>query len=336
MIPDRLAYQKLLKEALLLEIDRNQEHFKGRDILSIYFGGGTPSLFTSIDEILRQLPAASEITIEANPEDASLERFAYFRSLGINRLSLGIQSLDARSLESLERIHSANKAREAIFLAKEAGFDNVSIDLMIDLPNQTEKSLQHTLAQLPGLPITHLSLYNLTVEPHTPFYKRKVQTPPPELSLKLLELAIESVENIGLKRYEISAFAKPGFESRHNLGYWTGREFLGLGPSACSYLHQERFQNIANLHRYARALKSNVSPVDFRERLPYPKNVNELLAIRLRLVEGVSLEEFECPEETLQVLERLRSLGLIEKKNKQMILTKRGKLFYDTVASEII
>lgn len=336
VIPNRLAHHELLGEALALEWQQQLPLLKDKTVVSIYFGGGTPSLYGGIEEILNKIPRSPdcEITIEANPEESSLELFRHFRAIGINRLSLGVQSLDDRSLQTLERVHSAEKARQAIHNAEAAGFKNVSIDLMYDLPGQTEESWRYTLDQLQDLPIHHLSLYNLTIEPHTSFHKRKVQTPGGELSLRFLMAALEKLEEIGLKRYEISAFAVPSHESRHNLGYWTGRPFLGFGPSAFSYWEGERFQNIANINRYARQLRLGQSPIDFREQLPYPANVKELLAVRLRLKEGVKL--FEFPEETRIAIEKLKTCNLIKQTGTQLQLTDRGMLFYDTVAAELI
>jgi oxygen-independent coproporphyrinogen-3 oxidase len=149
-------------------------------------------------------------------------------------------------------------------------------------------------------------------------------------------MAIQKLEGLGLKRYEISAFAKPGFESRHNLGYWTGRPFLGLGPSAFSHFDGARYRNIANLHRYTKALKENRSPVDFEETLPYPANVNELLAVALRLKEGVDLSSLKVPEETLQNIEKLKEMSLLKQEAQRLIITEKGMLFYDTLAAEII
>ncbi len=338
VIPNRLPFHEILREGLSLEWQQQLPLLQNQTITSIYLGGGTPSLYTHIDAILEKIPRAPdcEITIEANPEESTRELFTKLRGLGINRLSLGVQSLDDRSLQTLERIHSAEKARQAIHLATQAGFQNISIDLMYDLPGQTAESWRYTLDQLPDLPIHHLSLYNLTIEPHTAFHKRRLTTPGGELSLRFLTTALEKLEAIGLHRYEISAFAKPGHTSRHNLGYWTGRPFLGFGPSAFSYWEGERFRNIANIHRYARLLKENQSPVDFRERLPYPASVKELLAVRLRLKEGADLSLFSLPPETHIAMEALKRQGLLQQQGSQLQLTDRGRLFYDTVATEII
>jgi oxygen-independent coproporphyrinogen-3 oxidase len=336
VIPNRASDHLILSEALQLEWEQQLPLLQDKEIVSIYFGGGTPSLFSGVGEVLARIPRSPdcEITIEANPEESTLALFTRLRSLGINRLSLGVQSLDDRSLQTLERIHTAAKAKEAIHMAEQAGFTNVTIDLMYDLPGQTEESWRYTLDQLTDLPIHHLSLYNLTIEPHTAFHKRKVQTPPGELSFRLLTTALEKLEQLGLHRYEISAFAKPGYESRHNLGYWTGRPFLGFGPSAFSFWEGERFRNIANLHKYARALKTGQSPVDFRERLPYPANLKEQLAIHLRVKHGVEAKEW--PPETLLAIERLKGQGFLKVEEERLKLTERGMLFYDTVATDLI
>jgi len=340
VIPNRLPYHhQLLSESIALEWERQWPLLQGKPITSIYFGGGTPTLFEGIGKILEKIPHRTpdcEITIEANPEESTPELFNRLRSIGINRLSLGIQSLDNRSLQTLGRIHSAEKGRQAILDAEKAGFQNISIDLMYDLPDQTEESWRYTLDQLHHLPIHHLSLYNLTIEPHTSFHKQNVQPLSGKRSLRLLTAALETLAALGLHRYEISAFALPGHESRHNTGYWTGRPFLGFGPSACSFWEGERFRNIAHLHRYAKLLKAHESPIDFRERLLYPAQVKERLAIQLRLKEGADLTSFDLPLETRSAIEKLKALGLLQQEGAQLQLTERGMLFYDTVATELM
>lgn len=327
-------------EGLRLEWQRESPKLQGKQVVSVYFGGGTPSLLSPaylaeiLDWVHPHLSPDSEITIEANPEESGQRLFEEFLDLGINRLSLGVQSLDDSSLQEIERIHSAERAERAIREAELAGFKNISIDLMFDLPGQTEASWARTLAKLPGLPITHLSLYNLTIEPHTPFFKRKEaiekRQPQGEASLRLLEAALDAFEEMGLKRYEISAFAKDGLISKHNTGYWTGRPFLGFGPSAFSYWEGKRYSNISNLQKY----RKGGNTVDFSEELPYPDNVHERFAVRLRLLEGASKEEL--PKETLAKLKTLAKEGYLEEEKERWKLTDRGRLFYDTVAAEII
>ncbi len=276
--------------------------------LTIYFGGGTPSLLSpeELGTLLKLFPVAegAEITIEANPETTDLAKLKAFRALGINRISIGVQSFDDKLLKTLTRTHDAKKAIETVYNAQEAGFDNISIDLMYDLPGQTLESWKHTLKVANSLPITHLSLYNLTIEPGTAFFRKKLDLPEEGLSLQLLE---EAVQTIRLPRYEISAFGRP---SLHNIGYWTNRPFLGLGPSAFSFIDGRRFSD------------------RFTEQLPPEKAEREAFALHLRLLEGAPIPDFS--------VESLLERGLIEKKGNRMALTKRGLLLYDYVASEIV
>lgn len=337
VVPNKPLFHQVLTEGLKLEWETIQSHIAGKEITSVYFGGGTPALFPQgIAEILSRLklPSDCEITVEANPEECTMALLQALRSMGVNRLSLGVQSLDDRALQSIERIHSASKAKEAICMAKQAGFSNVSIDLMYDLPDQTLASFAYTLEQVAKLDIDHLSLYNLTIEPHTAFYKRPPKQPEAETSLQLLEMAVAKLEAMGLTRYEISAFAKKGKQSRHNLGYWTGRPFLGLGPSAFSYWEGERFRNVANLQRYTALLREGKSPIDFREKLPFPQSTNERFAVRLRLLEGA--EATELSDTTLSAIEKLTQQGLLQKEGPRIQLTPRGLLLYDTIATELI
>lgn len=332
-------------EGLRSEWMLKKEQLQGTSIPSIYFGGGTPSLlslhffeeiFSWFQDLL--LTEHCEITIEANPEELSLSLLKKLKALGANRLSIGVQSLDDSSLEILGRAHSAEKAKRALFDAQKAGFENVSIDLMLDLPHQTKASWQRTLNALPSLPITHLSLYNLTIEPNTAFHKKKEvlqkSIPKDDDSLELLEMALASLDMMGLCRYEISAFAKRGYQSKHNLGYWTYRPFLGFGPSAFSYWNATRFSNVKHLLRYRDRLKNQKSAIDFEETLPYLDHLHERLVIGLRLVEGVFVDHL--PDQTKKTLFNLQEQGFVIYDGSHWKLTKTGFLFYDTVATELI
>lgn len=358
VIPDKEPFKQQLIKGLSVEWERSLPLLQGKTISTIYFGGGTPALFgaEAIGEILSwirhsvsmadmSLSADAEITLEANPENITRDLMEAYRLVGINRISIGIQTLDDELLKVLQRIHGSKKALDAVFLTAEAGISNISVDLMYDLPGQTEKSWKNTLEGIVRLPISHLSLYNLTIEPHTLFFKNKEilakKIPNEEESLKMYEMAVEELESHGLARYEISAFAKPGYYSRHNVGYWTGRSFLGLGPSAFSYWEGKRFRNVANLSRYTKSLCAGDSPVDFEEELSPFSHVREMLAIQLRLLSGVDLNFFQkihgtFDDETKQTLVKLETEGLLERINNQIQLTKKGILFYDTVAVELI
>ena len=333
VIPDQERFQTLYMRALKKEWELRLPVLpREGELVSIYFGGGTPSLLGPgrIETILSWINPSEqvEVTLEANPE-ANVFAFP-----GINRMSLGVQSFDDRLLTTLTRTHHSGKAEEAVYAILKSGIKNISIDLMYDLPGQTLESWEKTVERAAALPITHLSLYNLTIEPHTSFYKNRrkllAQTPSSEISLQMLQMASQKLASAGLKRYEISAFSKQGFHSRHNTGYWEGRSFLGFGPSAFSYWEGARFQNCANLNRYAKILKENRLPVDFYEKLPPTEALKEKLAIRLRLLEGVEA----WPRELKKIYTELCAERFLDPYN--LSLSERGILFHDSVAEIIV
>lgn len=348
VVPNRKEHQDALFKAFAIEWKSKISQIEGKEIVSLYFGGGTPTLFGAekigrlIENIRRDASLASdcEITIETNPEDVTFTLMNSLKNAGINRVSIGVQSFDDQLLFYLQRTHESKKAIEAIETTSSSGLENITIDLMYDLPHQTLSSFQKTLDHLDHLPITHLSLYNLTIESHTLFYKKQKSLlpllPSGDESCQMLQSATTHLENMGLKRYEISAFSKPGFESRHNTGYWTARPFLGLGPSAFSYFEGRRFRNHANINRYFRAVEKNESLMDFEEKLSFPNNVRELLAVELRLLRGVDLKKFSLPQETHTKLDELIDQDYLEYSSGYLRLSKKGLLFYDSVASELI
>lgn len=340
-------------EGLLLDIDAWRPQIADKQLVSIYFGGGTPSLLEVkdlqilIDKVKSIIPCSHdiEVTLEANPESVTLEKMREYRAAGVNRISIGVQSFDDHLLKKLGRTHHAKAAREAIEKTVAAGISNISVDLMYDIPGQTIDSWQETLKQVCTLPITHLSLYNLTIEPHTVFFKYREkllkELPDVECSTAMYQQACTALEESGLKQYEISAFTRNNLYSRHNVGYWTARPFIGFGPSAFSYWQGKRFRAVANLNRYVEALRENRSPIDFSEELPEKEKRRELLAIALRLKCGVHLPSFEAAHglidsETRAKLYQLEEQGLLERAGDTVAMTNRGVLFYDTIATEII
>jgi len=346
VLPNREEDKKIFQQALVKEWELRLPLFENQEIPSLYFGGGTPSLHPdAIEAILDRahtlnLSPHVEITVEANPEQITPKLISRFKAMGVNRFSLGIQSLDDALLKILGRNHSSQTALEAVQTIYDDGITNITIDLMDELPHQTLESWENTLDQVVTLPITHLSLYNLTFEKNTVFTKKEAllrpHLPSPEASVQMLKMACEKLKPVGLIRYEISAFAKKGFEAIHNTGYWTGRPFLGLGPSAFSYWDGKRFRNVCHLKRYGEMLQIGELPVDFEEELPFPANVHERLAIHLRLNQGVDTQTFPVPETAKPILEELKEEGLIRQTNHHIQLTEQGRLFYDTVAERII
>lgn len=352
VVPNQERHQDTYMEGLAIEWRKRLPLITGKRLATVYFGGGTPSLLGPekigkiISWIAEKFPLEGiEITLEANPENITREQMEAYRNVGINRVSIGVQSFDDRLLLRLGRTHDAQTAINAVNNTYQAGITNISIDLMYELPSQSITSWHRTLSQAALLPITHLSLYNLTIEPQTVFYKYRkditAQLPDEDVSLKMYEMAIDLLEESGLWQYEISAFARDGQISQHNIGYWTARPFIGLGPSAFSYWKGGRFQNVGNLNKYSSALKEDTFPVDFVEQLQEEAQKCELLAIYLRLRSGICLEKFQeeygaVNETTLGNIKKLTELGLLEKNDSQLALSKKGVLFYDTVAAEII
>ncbi len=352
--PNSQDSQKMFLSSLKREWDLRSPLLEGKEIVSIYFGGGTPSLLPAqeIENILTfiqrgpaSLSPSCEITLEANPENVTLASMQEFAKAGINRVSVGVQSFDDNLLRILGRTHDSSKAKEALTHIKEAGIANLSIDLMYELPHQTLETWEKSLLEVKSLPITHLSLYNLVFEPGTSFHKKSKllspTLPSEEVSLQMLNLAVTHLESFGLKRYEISAFARPGYTSLHNTGYWTGRPFLGLGPSAFSYWEGRRFRNIPHLKKYEEALLLGKFPEDFEESLSFEAKQKELLAVELRLLQGVDLSIFQKKTGILSAslqdsIQNLLEKNWLSQKGMSLFLSEEGMLFYDSVASELI
>lgn len=278
----------------------------GAPISTLYFGGGTPSqlddeemeaVFSAIHRHCVLSPHA-EITFEANPDDISLQKVAHLRQLGVNRISLGVQSFDDRRLSFLNRRHTAQQALDAIDILRTKGIENISIDLIFGLPGQQLADWNKELAQAFELPITHLSAYSLMYEKGTPLYYARergaVKECDEETSLSMFQMLCTSAQCAGFEQYEISNFARPGYRSRHNSSYWNGIPYLGLGPGAHSYDGKNcRRVNDYSLRRYMEAgrAKTFADVPHTLEKLSADECYDELICTRLRTCEGLSLQE---------------------------------------------
>lgn len=318
------------------------KRWQGRGISAktLYFGGGTPSLLPS--KLLLQLKETvcqvfgqpEEITLEANPGLCSFQKLLELRQGGFNRISFGVQSLEEEELKQLGRLHSLQQAEQAILQAAEAGFTNLSADVMLAIPGQTEPSLARTLARLTALPITHLSAYLLKAEPGTPFYTPEILalTQDEERCRTLYLKTVSCLEQAGFAQYEISNFSKPGWESKHNLLYWQGREYLGFGPAAHSFFDGRRFCYPDHLSAFLDSQGTNEQTL---EQQVDPLEEAVLLGLRLR--RGIDLKELaETYRCSLSQAERFYRQciqgGLMEEKNGRIALTPEGFL----VSNEII
>jgi oxygen-independent coproporphyrinogen III oxidase len=342
-------------KSLKLHWQQNLNKLKNKKIVSIYFGGGSPGLLEEKDllfifDFMKKsnitIDKNCEITIELNPFFITRKKLKFYKEIGINRVSLGVQSFDDELLKVLGRKHTSKQAAKSVLACYESGLKNISIDIMYDVFYQTMPSFKKTFSIISDLPITHLSMYNLTIEPNTKFFLNKEKLskhlPSEKSSLEFLNYAVSSLLALGFKRYEISAFSKNNQESNHNMGYWLGREYLGFGPSAHSYCNKKRYSSVSDLSAYIDLLSSDKDPTIFIEELKYPDNINELLVVNLRLVKGIDIKSFEkrfnlkIPQKTMVNLDVLVKEGLLSNKDDLYRLSKKGLLFYDHIASLLI
>lgn len=288
-----IAAEPELLERYTQAVCRNLRHYAcAEPVDTVYFGGGTPSLLSpaQIAQILETaadcftLSPDTEVTMEANPAAAAPEQLRRFRESGVNRLSFGVQSLSDSQLKRLGRLHTAQEAVETVCAAAAAGFDNLSCDLMLALPGQTPEELEQTIREMTRLPIVHISAYLLKIEPGTPFARQQIaaQCPDEDAAADLYLQAVEQLNAAGFAQYEISNFAKPGFESRHNCKYWHCEPYLGIGPSAHSCWNGKRFFVPSSAASF---LEQPVQTVETEDGAPC--TLEERLMLGLRLTEGV-------------------------------------------------
>ena len=328
------SLEKYDAEEYIASIIRAVQFYGGKTLDSVYIGGGTPSVLspsqlTRLMNAVREsfsVPASAEITVEANPESCTAEFIAAAKAAGINRLSLGVQSLDDRELSAVGRLHDAVCALSATERAL-AAFDNVSCDLIFGLPGQTVRSFSQSLDALISRGVPHISCYNLQVEKGTPLFERGVTVPDEEAQERLYFLACDRLRAAGYRHYEISNFAKPGFESRHNSAYWTGEDYLGLGPAAHSKLGDTRCSFAPDIAAFC--AKTDFE-FDSRERIDDP--LFERIMLSLRTDRG--LETALLPH-SADYIERLCEGGFASVKNGVLALTDRGFYLSNTIISDL-
>lgn len=288
-------------DALCSEIAARKDYLNGATIETVYFGGGTPSVLSSkhFEQIFEALEVnfglshCQELTLEANPDDMS---DAFFRSIApfpFNRLSMGVQSFNDAHLRFLHRRHTSNEAKDAIVRAKRFGFDNISIDLMFGLPNQTIDDWQESLLQAIEHEVNHISAYHLIYEEGTPLWRMKeqgtVREIDEELSVRMFEVLIDTLTQNGFEHYEISNFALPEFRSRHNSSYWNATAYLGIGAAAHSYDGSCRLYNVADTQRYCEAIEQGTNCL-YTEKLTKNEQYDDLIITSLRTCEGLSID----------------------------------------------
>ena len=324
-------------EALLKEI-RAAEHTEDYEIVSVFIGGGTPSALKAeaIASIMRTLQEQfffcedAEVTIEANPGTVDLEKLTIYRNVGINRLSLGLQSTDAEELKLLGRIHSYEEFLKSYEWAREAGFSNINIDLMFAIPGQTGEAWRQHLYQVAELNPEHISAYSLIIEEGTPFAEQNLDLPDEDTEYQMYEDTAEILERYGYRQYEISNYAKQGYMCRHNAGYWQRREYLGFGLGASSLYRGMRFSNTRRMQEY---LKESRNPDQIRKDvtvLSRNEQIEEFMFLGLRMTEGISEKKFEenfdvrLMDVYRDILQKYEETGFMEHIETKWRLTRKG------------
>lgn len=341
-----------LVAAMVKEIELQRDYLSGEEIETIYFGGGTPSLLepAEIDLLLNALQATysikadAEITLEANPDDLNPTKLQAFRQSGINRLSIGIQSFHSGILKFLNRAHDSTAALQAVHHSREAGFANISIDLIYAIPGETDEQWLYDIQQALDLKPEHISCYSLTIEEKTAFGKwaasGKIKPENDEVAARHFELLMHKLTAAGYEHYEISNFSLPGFHSKHNSSYWRDKRYLGIGPSAHSYDGISRQYTAANNHRYLKSVQQGIIPAE-REVLSRENKINEYILTSLRTAWGTNLEYltqqygYNLSEQHAHYLSVLLEKELATLNNNTLRLTFTGKLLADKISSDL-
>lgn len=339
--------------ALKSEIHQRKNYLEKESVETIYFGGGTPSILkeNELREILDfiykefQVVADAEITFEANPDDLSLSYLKGIFQVGINRLSIGIQSFQDEYLKMMNRRHNAKQAIECIENAIIIGIKNIGADLIYGLPNLSDKDWKASLHQVFQLPVDHLSAYHLTYHEGTAFYTWLKKGTLKELketdSVSQFNLLLEETEKNGFEQYEISNFAKNKLYSKHNTAYWIGKKYLGLGPSAHSFNGLSRRWNSSSVESYIKALKGNLNYFEV-EKLGDKEKYNEYIITRIRTIWGVSMLDIQNYYGEKQVahflknIEKYKSTNLVIQKGNLFTLSKKGLFVSDEIMADLM
>lgn len=351
--------KKEFLNSLLKEISIVAQTYSKQDIFeTIFFGGGTPSLLSpnELESILLSLnnnftvSENAEITLEANPGTVNLEKLKSYRSLGVNRISFGVQSFHEDELKFLSRIHSVDQARDAVNLSRKAGFDNLNIDLMFSLPKQTEQKLKYSLNEAFQLSPEHISAYSLIVEPNTPLFnlvKNKIVSPlPPDDDADLYKVTLEEMEKNGFHQYEVSNFCKSGFHSKHNSNYWNHSNYLGFGPSAHSFWkinsnNAKRWWNHRNITQYCNDISNGILPIFSSEQLTTKELLQESLFLGFRS-QGIEVKSFnkeygfDIFTKYSSNINRYIQENLMMFENNMLRLTQQGYMVCDSISESFL
>ena len=341
-----------MARAICQEATLRHSYLEGAKVDTVYFGGGTPSMLSNAElgqimDCLHQLfniDPEAEVTLEGNPDDLNASKLKELRKLGVNRLSIGIQSFDDEVLRWMNRAHNATEASTVVSNAREAGFDNLSIDLIYGVPVGPPKRWEEDVAKALALKPEHISAYCLTIEPNTAFGRWDAQGKLPlvedEQGARDYEVLVRELANAGYEHYEVSNFALPQYYSKHNSSYWKQVPYLGLGPSAHSYNRVSREYAVANNARYLRSVENGEVPIT-REVLSVTDQVNEYVMTSLRTIWGCDMEKIQIDYgisfslQNANIFTQWVEEGLAKWRKNALVLTEKGLLFADGLAEAV-
>ena len=336
------------------EMELYKEEFKNKEFTSVFLGGGTPSILTPeeltilIENIYSNfnIKRDAEITMECNPGTLNKVKLKAIKSLGINRLSMGLQVTQDHHLKYIGRIHTYEQFEKNYKDAIEVGIDNINVDLMYSLPNQSFDEWKETLNKIINLNPSHISAYSLILEEGTKFYdmylNKEFELNDEEVDISIYNYTIDTLYKNGYHQYEISNYAKEGYECKHNIGYWKCDNYLGLGPGASGYINNYRYSNICDIKEYNKFLADNKKPISEKNILSKKDEMEEFIFMGLRMNEGINLDEFyekfnvNFKHKYNNILDKLKNLNLIIEQNNNIALTQRGRELSNTVFIEFI
>ena len=347
---EKIKYLNYLGEEMKLY----KEEIKNREIDSVFVGGGTPSilneneiniLFEKIKENFN-IKSNAEITMECNPGTLTLNKLKVMKKSGVNRLSIGLQAVQNHHLKYIGRIHTFEEFEKNYHDAKQMGFDNINIDLMYALPNQSREDWMESLEKVVKLNPTHISAYSLILEENTELFKMyerdEFNLLDENADIEMYEYTIDYLKSHGYNQYEISNYAKDNFECKHNVLYWKCEEYVGIGASASGYFNGIRYNNICELDNYEKMILEGEKPIEWEENLSIKDEIEESIFLGLRMNEGIQISDFkekynfDFEKEYKNEIEKLSKMELIEIDNNRMKLTQKGREISNSVFVEFI
>ena len=331
-------------DALKKEIELNLSLISERNIDSVFIGGGTPSVVSHkyIGEILSYFKLSNdcEITIETNPKTLTIEKLKAYKEYGINRISIGMQSANDNELKVLGRIHNFYDFLKSYELITNAGFYNINIDTMFGIPEQTFESFKNTLYEVKKLDPAHISSYSLIIEENTPFYTMDLNLPGEETERKMFECLASTLN--GYKRYEISNYAKKGYECRHNIKYWQMEDYLGIGLNSHSFIKDTRYSNFSNMNDYISSIKEGRKPLNEMVKEDIDELAKDFVITGLRMCKGINLDEYKIRfkkdflTQNNEKIIKYIDMGLMDLKEKNLFFTEKGFSVSNYILSDFI